>query len=201
MMAVFRDDERAWADYLITRAGLLVFGAILLLAAFKVPPLFILHDAAGEMDADLLSLASFMEGVAGSSIEGARYYHFISSPEVSINMSARYVAAGSGDGTRSVIRARALMSPVYPPNGLWVNRSGLLKEIAARCNGRTGIGDDLLRVSDMVAVEKMLSQVETELAQVPFVPDTRQPLVVEKVILYYEGADGIERRGITIVHQ
>ncbi|MCL7412782.1 MAG: hypothetical protein M8353_04080 [ANME-2 cluster archaeon] len=201
MMAGLSDDERAWADYLITRAGFLVFSAILLLAAFKVPPLFILQDTAGEMDADLSSLASFIEGVAGSSLEGARYYHFGSSSEVFIHMSARYVVAGSGEGTGSVTRARALMSPVYPPNSLWVNRSGLLEEIAGRCGGRTGMGDDLLRVSDMVAVEEMLGQVEAELAQVPFVPDTRQLLVVEKVILYYEAADGIERRGISIVHQ
>ena len=201
-MAVgLKDDERAWADYLITRAGLLVFSAILLLAAFKVPPLFILQDAAGEMDADLSSLTSFIEGIAGSSIQGARYYHFESSPEVSISMSARYVAADSGTGADSVTLARALMTTAYPPNSLWVNRSGLLEAIAGRCGGRTGIGDDLLRDSDMVAVDGMLEQVEAELAPEPFVPDTVQPLVVEKVILYYEGPDGVERRGITIVYQ
>ena len=76
-----------------------------------------------------------------------------------------------------------------------------MEEIASRCGGRTGIGDDLLLDLDMPVVDGMLSQVEAELAQEPFVPDTRQPLVVEKVILYYEGADGIERRGITIVYQ
>ncbi len=196
-----KNDERAWADYLITRAGLLVFTAILLLAAFKVPPLFILQDVAGEMDADLSSIASFMEGVAGSSLQGARYYHFDTPDEVTTSMTARFVAADYGAGVGSVTRARALMTTVYPANSLWVNRSGLLEEIASRCGGRCGIGDDLLLDSDMAAVEGMLGEVEAELAQEPFIPDTRQPLVVEKVILYYEGTDGIERREITIVYQ
>ncbi|MBW6518637.1 MAG: hypothetical protein K0A89_09085 [ANME-2 cluster archaeon] len=196
-----KDDEKAWADYLITRAGLLVFSAILLLVAFKVPPLFILQDVAGELDADLSSIASFMEGVEGSSLQGARYYHFKSSPEVSLHMSARYLSADSGAGPGSITRARGLMTTVYPANSFWVNRSELLEEIANRCGGRTGIGEDLLLESDMAAVEEMLGQVEAERAEEPFIPDTRQPLVVEKVVVYYDGTDGIERRGITIVYQ
>ncbi|MCK4938208.1 MAG: hypothetical protein KAR85_06360 [Methanosarcinales archaeon] len=196
-----KDDEMAWADYLITRAGLLVFTSILLLAAFKVPPLFILQDAAGEMDADLSSMTSFMEVVAGSSLQGARYYHFDNPGEVTISMTARFVAAEYGVGIGGVTRARALMTTVYPANSLWVDRPGMMEEIANRCEGRTGIGDDLLLDSDMASVKGMLGEVEAELAQEPFVPDTRQMLVVEKVILYYEGTDGIERRGITIVHQ
>ncbi|MDF1557348.1 MAG: hypothetical protein P1P80_04110 [ANME-2 cluster archaeon] len=195
------NDERAWADYLITRAGLIIFSAILLLAALKVPPLFIMQDAAGEMDADLSSLDLFMEGVGGSSIEGARYYSFDTCPDFLISMSTRYVAANSGTGNSKVTRARALMNTVYPANSLWKNRSGLVGAIAYRCGGRTGIGDDLLLDSDMVIVDGMLKQVETELAQSPFIPDTRQPLVVEKVIMYYEGADGVKSRGVTIVYQ
>ncbi|MCL7414561.1 MAG: hypothetical protein M8349_00660 [ANME-2 cluster archaeon] len=196
-----QNDERAWSDYLITRAGLLIFSAILLLAALKVPPLFILQDAAGEMDADLLSLASFMEEVGGSSIEGARYYSFEMGPEVSLHMSTRYVAAQSGTGNSKVTRAQALMTTIYPANSLWNNRSGLVEAIAHRCGGRTGLGDDLLVASDMAIVEGMLGQMETELAQQPFIPDTRQSLVVDKVILYYEGAEGVESRGVTIVYQ
>lgn len=196
-----KDDEMAWADYLITRAGFLVFTAILLLAAFKVPPLFILQDVAGEMDADLSSVASFMEEVAGSSMKCTRYYHFNNPGEVNISMTVRFVAAESVAGVSNVTRARALMKTVYPANSLWVNRSGLMEEIADKCGGRTGIGDDLLLDSDMSVVDVMLAQVEDELAQEPFLPDTSQPLVVEQVILYYEENNEVERREITIVYQ
>ncbi len=47
----------------------------------------------------------------------------------------------------------------------------------------------------------MLDQAGTELAHEPFVPDTMQPLIVEKVILNIETDEGEERRGITIVYQ
>ncbi|MCD4809096.1 MAG: hypothetical protein K8R17_04285, partial [Methanosarcinales archaeon] len=41
-----KEDERAWADFLITRVGLLLFCTILFISAFNIHPLFIQQDAA-----------------------------------------------------------------------------------------------------------------------------------------------------------
>jgi len=71
-----KEDERAWADFLITRVGLLLFCTILFISAFNIHPLFIQQDAAGMMDASLSSLASYIEDVDSTSIQGAHYYTF-----------------------------------------------------------------------------------------------------------------------------
>ena len=196
-----KDDERAWADYLITRVGLLLFCSILFISAFNIHPLFIQQDAAGMMDADLSSLASYIEDVDSSSIQGANYYTFDVDPDVIIDISSKYVSAYSYTKTGKVTRARALMTTPYPRNCKWDNGSGLLEAIADKCGGRTGLGEDVLEEGDWQSINEMLDQTEAELAQEPFIPDTMQPLVVEKVMLNIRTAEGVERRGVTIVYQ
>ncbi len=196
-----KDDERAWADYLITRVGLLLFCSILFISAFNIHPLFIQQDAAGMMDASLSSLASYIEDVDSTSIQGAHYYTFDIDPDVTIDISSKYVSAYSDTKTGRVTRARALMTTFYPSNSLWDSRPGLLESIADRCGGRTGLGKDVLVEGDWQSINEMLDQAGTELAQEPFVVDTMQPLLVEKVMLNIRTAEGVERRGVTIVYQ
>lgn len=196
-----KDDERAWADFLVTRAGLLLFCSILLISTFNVHPLFIQQEAAGMMDADLSSLTSYIEDVDSTSIQGAHYYTFDIDPEVTIDISSKYVSAYSDTKTGRVTRARALMTSLYPPNSLWDSRPELLEAISGRCEGRTGLGEDVLESEDWQRINEMLEQAGTELAKEPFVPDTMQPLIVEKVMLNIRTTEGVERRGITIVYQ
>ena len=196
-----KDDEGAWADFLITRVGLLLFSSILLISAFNIHSLFIQQDAAGMMDADLSSLASYIEDVESSSIQGANYYTFDIDPDVTIDISSKYVSAYSFTKTGKVTRARALMTTPYPRNCKWDNGSGLLEAIADKCGGRTGLGEDVLEEGDWQSINEMLDEIETELAQEPFVPDTMQPLIVEKVMLNIQTAEGVGKRGITIVYQ
>ena len=194
-------DENAWADFLITRAGLLLFCSILLISAFNIHPLFIQQDTAGMMDADLSSLASYIEDVDSTSIQGAHYYSFDIEPDVTIDISSKYVSAYSETKTGRITRARALMTTFYPSNSLWDSRAGLLEAIARRCGGRTGLGENVLEEEDWHSINEMLDKAGSELAQEPFVPDTMQPLVVEKVMLNIRTAEGVERRGVTIVYQ
>jgi len=195
------NDEEAWADFLITRVGLLLFCSILLISAFNIPSLFIQQDAAGMMDADLSSLASYIEDVDSSSIQGANYYTFDIDPDVTIDISSKYVSAYSETKTGKVTRARALMTTPYPRNCQWDSRPELLKVIADKCGGRTGLGEDVLEEGDWQSINEMLDEIETELAQEPFVPDTMRPLIVEKVMLNIQTAEGVGKRGITIVYQ
>ncbi|MBC2698721.1 MAG: hypothetical protein HF976_01760 [ANME-2 cluster archaeon] len=196
-----KDDERAWADFLITRVGLLLFCTILFISAFNIHPVFIQQDAAGMMDASLSSLASYIEDVDSTSIQGAHYYMFDIDQDVTIDISSKYVSAYSDTKTGRVTRARALMTTFYPPNSLWDSRPGLLEAIAGRCGGRTGLGEDVLEEGDWQSIIEMLDQTGIELAQEPFVVDTMQPLLVEKVMLNIRTAEGVERRGVTIVYQ
>ena len=197
----FNDDERAWADFLITRVGLMLFCSILLISAFNIHPLFIQQEAAGMMDASLSSLASYIEDVDSTSIQGPHHYTFDIDPDVTIDMTSRYVSAYSDTKTGRVTRARALMTTFYPKNNIWDNGTGLLEAIANICDGRTGLGDDELIDGDWQSINEMLDQAGTELAHDPFVPDTMQPLIVEKVILNIKTDEGVEKRGITIVYQ
>ena len=196
-----KDDERAWVDFLITRVGLLLFCSILLISAFNIHPLFIQQDTTGMMDAGLSSLASYIEDVDSTSIQGPHYYTFDIDPDVNIDISSKYVSAYSDTKTGSVTRARALMTTFYPQNSIWGSGPGLLEAIAERCEGRTGLGEDVLEGGDWQSINEMLDKAGTELAQEPFVPDTMQPLIVEKVMLNIQTDEGIESRGVTIVYQ
>lgn len=191
----FSSDEGAWADYLISRAGLLIFCTILLISASRIQPLFIQKDTAGRLDASVWHLVSFLE--SGNGVQGPYYYRSDVNDEVFINISTRYVTATKG----TVTRGKGLMTPVYPPNGYWNNRTGLLLVIADMCQGRTGTGEDVLRTSDIEVIDDMLEQIEMELASSPFSPDHERTLIAERVSLDYQGPGGIERRDITIVYQ
>ncbi|MCG2734847.1 MAG: hypothetical protein L6282_00485, partial [Candidatus Methanoperedenaceae archaeon] len=62
-MRRFIADERAWADFFITRIGLILFAAVLLLSAFKVYPMFNEQQTRAGMDAAASDIASKIEAV------------------------------------------------------------------------------------------------------------------------------------------
>jgi hypothetical protein len=197
----FTSNETAWADYLITRAGMLIFCCILLLSALKIPLLFAAPNEAGMLDAELCSLASFIENVDSSSIQTIHCYEFEGYRNITIGMSSRYVSACSQINTHRISRAYSLIREVYPSNSIWSNRSGLLRLIADECDNRTGMGDDALTQDDLIRIDEILQHAKTDLANQSFIPDTTQPLIVEKVILNYQTPEGVKKRGITIVYQ
>jgi len=200
----FHQNERGWADYLITRAGILIFCSILLLLVFKIPALFTQQNEIGMLDAQLCSLTSFIEGVDSSKIRSSQYYEFDISPginNITIGISSGFVCANSQIDTGRVTRAQALIRGVYPSNSLWSNSSELMLVIAGMCDNRTGLADNLLNESDMQHIDTLLYQVKSELANESYIPDTTRSLIAEKVMLDYRTPGGIRRRGITVVYQ
>jgi len=200
----FHKNEKAWADYLITRAGILIFCSILLLLVFKIPALFTQQNEIGMLDAQLCSLTSFIEGVDSSKIRGSQHYEFGIPPDINnitIGISSGFVCANSQIDTGGVTRAQALIREVYPSNSLWTNSSELMLVIADMCNNRTGLEDNLLNESDLQHIDMVLYQVKAELANESYLPDTTSLLIAEKVILDYRTPRGIQRREITIVYQ
>lgn len=200
----FHKNEKAWADYLITRAGILIFCSILLLLVFKIPALFTQQNEIGILDAQLCSLTSFIESVDSSKIRGSQHYEFDIPPDINnitIGISSGFVCANSQIDTGGVTRAQALIREVYPSNSLWTNSSDLMLVIADMCDNRTGLEDNLLNESDIQYIDTILYQVKTELANESYSPDTTRQLIAEKVILDYRTPGGIQRREITIVYQ
>jgi len=200
----FHKNEKAWADYLITRAGILIFCSILLLLVFKIPALFTQQNEIGMLDAQLCSLTSFIEGVDSSKIRGSQHYEFGIPPDINnitMGISSGFVCANSQIDTGGVTRAQALIREVYPSNSLWTNSSELMLVIADMCNNRTGLEDNLLNESDLQHIDMVLYQVKAELANESYLPDTTSLLIAEKVILDYQTPRGIQRREITIVYQ
>jgi hypothetical protein len=200
----FHKNEKAWADYLITRAGILIFCSILLLLVFKIPPLFTQQNEIGMLDAQLCSLTSFIEGVDSSKIRSSQCYEFDIPPDInniSIGISSGFVCANSQIDTGRVTRAQALIREVYPSNNLWNNRSELMLVIADMCDNRTGLKDNQLNESDIQRIDTVLYQVKAELANESYIPDTTRPLIAEKVMLAYRTPRGIRGREITIVYQ
>ncbi|MCD4846230.1 MAG: hypothetical protein K8R25_17265 [Methanosarcinales archaeon] len=203
-LSKFHKNERGWADYLITRAGILIFCSILLLLVFKIPALFTQQNEIGMLDAQLCSLTSFIEGVDGSKIRSSQCYEFDIPPgieNITIGISSGFVCANSQIDTGGVTRAQALIRGVYPSNSLWNNSSEMMLVIADMCDNRTGLGDNLLNESDMQHIDTLLYQVKTELANESYIPDTTRSLIAEKVMLDYRTPGGIQRRGITVVYQ
>jgi hypothetical protein len=203
-LSKFYKNERGWADYLITRAGILIFCSILLLLVFKIPALFTQQNEIGMLDAQLCSLTSFIEGVDGSKLRSQQYYEFdIPSGinNITIGISSGFVCANSQIDTGRVTRAQALIRGVYPSNSLWNNSSEMMLVIAGMCDNRTGLADNLLNESDMQHIDTLLYQVKSELANESYIPDTTRSLIAEKVMLDYRTPGGIRRRGITVVYQ
>ena len=71
----------AWADFFITRIGLILFAAILLLAAFKIYPMFQERESRLNLDAIASDISSKIEAVDSITIPGYKYNYVFEEEE------------------------------------------------------------------------------------------------------------------------
>src|SRR4030067_3186524 len=121
------EDEGAWADFFITRIGLMLFASVLLLSALKVYPMFIEKETRVGLDAIASDITSKIEAVDSVTVPGFRYVHAFDEKDkiVRIGISTEYVAARLNIttpwGERELVHAEPLVVRVYPPNSNWSN--------------------------------------------------------------------------------
>lgn len=184
-------DDSAWADFFITRIGLILFAAVLLLAAFKVYPMFQERETKAYMDAVASDIASKIEAVDSTTIPEYKYPYVFDdkNKNIKIEISTEYVVARfnvstSMWGERELVHAEPMVTHVYPPNSNWSNASGL-REYLSREIGKNGDATSRINFTDKVKVDSMFDAIKSELARKPFVPDMNNPLFIEKVIIHY----------------
>ena len=94
-MKRFTGDEKAWADFFITRIGLILFASVLLLSAFKIYPMFIEKEARSGLDATASDITSKIEAVDSVTVPGFRYVHAFDEKDklIRFGISTEYMAA------------------------------------------------------------------------------------------------------------
>jgi len=205
-MRRFTDDERAWADFFITRIGVILFAAVLLLSAFKIYPMFREQETISGLDAAASDIASRIEAVDVVTVPGYRYFYVFDEKDKNkrIEISTEFVVArcnlSTPWGERELIHAEPLVARVYPPNSNWSNTSGLRKMLGDLGVGRNGDAVSQLDLSrDKGNVDGMFNTIEAELARTPFIPDTNRSLLIEKIIIHYrDGTRSVERDCVLI---
>lgn len=196
----FLNNEKGWADFFITRIGLILFTSVLLLSGLKVYPMFQEKVENLELAVTVSDIASKIEATDSTTIPGYKYiYNFEEKKNVRIEISTEFVSASTNismGGERKIFHARPLVTHVYPPNSNWSNSSGF-REYVSRviANGSSGDEASPLNLSrDKKNVDSMFESIKKELSRSPFMPDTGKPLIIEKVIIYYKNqADKVER--------
>lgn len=205
----FIKNEGGWADFFITRVGLILFAATLLLAAFKVYPMFQERENRLYMDTIASDMASKIEAVDSMTIPGYKYNYFFeeNNRDVKIEMSTEYIIAHSNLtsilGEHESIHAEPLITHVYPPNSNWNNTSGFRKYVSDIIGkGKNGdVSSPLDFDPGKGKVEIILESIGKELARSPFTPDLNKPLFIEKVIIYYKDKTEIRERDYVFVYQ
>ncbi len=205
----FIKNENGWADFFITRIGLILFAAMLLLSAFKVYPMFHENETRAYLDVTASEIASKIEAVDATTIPEIKYiYVFDGKNKARVEMSTEYVAARTNltaglPGERELYHAEPVVTHVYPPNSNWSNTSGLREYISREIGGgRNGAPSYPLDLSsDKEKVDGMFKNISTELAWTPFIPDTDRPLIIEKVIIRYTNQTEIVERDYVLVYQ
>jgi hypothetical protein len=208
--AEFFNNESGWADFFITRIGLILFAGILLLTAFKIYPMFQEQERRLYLDTIASDLASKIEAVDSITIPGYKYNYVFeeNSRDVRIEISTEYVTvhtniSSSIWGERELIHPEPVISHVYPPNSNWSNTSGFRKFVSNGIGG--GKNGDASSPLDLEAekgnVDNIFESVSKELARSPFIPDLNKSLFIEKVIVYYKDKNKIQGRDYVFVHQ
>ncbi|MBU4139786.1 MAG: hypothetical protein KJ729_07615 [Euryarchaeota archaeon] len=207
-MKRFAADERAWADFFITRIGLILFAAVLLLSAFKVYPMFNEQQARAGMDAAASDIVSKIEAVDVVTVPGYKYVYAFDEKDKNkrIEISTEFVVArynlSTAWGERELVHAEPVVARVYPPNSYWSNTSGLRKMMSDLCVGKNGDAVSPLNFSgDKGKVDEMFISIERELARTPFVPDMNRSMIIEKVMIYYNDGNKREARDHVIIYQ
>lgn len=206
----FFKNESGWADFFITRIGLILFAAILLLTAFKIYPMFQEQESRLDLDTIASDLASKIEAVDSTTIPGYKYNHIFeeNNRDVRIEISTEYVTvhtnmSSSLGGERELIHPEPVITHVYPPNSNWSNTSGFRKFVSNVVGGgKNGDASSPLDLkSEKPKVDMIFESVSKELARSPFIPDLNKPLFIEKVIVYYKDQNKIQGRDYVFVHQ
>ncbi len=207
-MKRFDDDERAWADFFITRIGVILFAAVLLLSAFKIYPMFKEQETKAGLDAAASDIASRVEAVDGVTIPGYKYFYVFDEKDKNkrIEISTEFVVArynlSTPWGERKLVHAEPLVTHFYPPNSNWSNTSGLRKKLGDLGTGRNGDAVSPLDFSsDKEKVNGMFNNIEVELARTPFIPDMNRSLIIEKVIIHYRDENRSVERDYVIIYQ
>lgn len=210
LFLVFAKNERAWADFFITRIGLILFAAILLLAAFQIYPLYQEREIRSDMDAIASDMISKIEAVDRVTIPGYKYNYVFekNSRHTRIEISTEYVIAHSNlssfmFGERELVHAEPVMAHVYPPNSNWNNVSGFRKYVSDTIgDGKNGDGSSPLEFpADKEKIDTIFGSIEKELALTPFIPDLDKPVFIEKVIIYYKNDAQIQERDYVFLFQ
>lgn len=207
-MKRFIEDERAWADFFITRMGLMLFTAVLLLCAFKIYPAFQEQHAMSGLDSAASDIASKIEAVDIVTVPGYKYVHEFDeeNKDKRIEISTEFVVTRANIrtpwGERELVHAEPLVMHVYPPNSNWSNTSGLRRKLSDIGAGKNGDTVSPLDLSDnKEKVDEMFGDIEHELARMPFVPDMDRPLMIEKVLIYYKDGTETEVRDYVLIYQ
>jgi len=207
-MRRFAADEGAWADFFITRIGLILFAAVLLLSAFKVYPMFNEQQARAGMDAAASDIASKIEAVDVVTVPGYKYFYVFDEKDKNkrIEISTEFVVVryilSTPWGDRELAHAEPLVARVYPPNSNWSNTSGLMKKLSDLGAGINGDAVSPLDFSrDKEKVDGMFNNIEAELARTPFIPDMNRSLLIEKVIIHYRDGNRSVERDYVIIYQ
>ena len=210
----FARNDKAWADFFITRIGLILFASILLLAAFKIYPMFQERESRLDLDAIASDISSKIEAVDSITIPGYKYnYVFeennrnnMNNRDVRIEISTEYVTVHSNLssslwGDRELIHAEPVITHVYPPNSNWSNTSGFRKYISDTIGeGKNGDSSSPLE-DDKQKVDAIFESARKELAMSPFVPDRNKALFIEKVIIYHKNQTEIQKRDYVFIYQ
>jgi len=206
----FANNESAWADFFITRIGLILFAAILLLAAFRIYPMYQEREIRSDLDVISSDITSKIEAVDRVTIPGYKYNYVFgkNSRNTRIEISTGYVIAHTNlssflFGERELAHAEPVMVHVYPPNSNWNNVSGFRKYVSDMIgDGKNGDGSSPLEFpADKKKIDTIFGSIEKELALTPFIPDLDKPVFIEKVIIYYKNDAQILERDFVFLYQ
>ena len=185
----FAKNESGWADFFITRIGLILFAAILLLAAFRIYPMYQEREIRSDMDALASDITSKIEAVDSVTIQGYKYNYVFgkNSKQTRIEISTEYVIAQINFssfmfGERELAHAEPVLAHVYPPNSNWNNVSGFRKYVSDMIgDGKNGDGSSPLEFpADKGKIDTIFGSIEKELALTPFIPDLDKPVFIER---------------------
>lgn len=207
---LFVRNNSAWADFFITRIGLILFAAILLLAAFKIYPMFQERESRLDLDTVASDITSKIEAVDSITIPGYKYNYVFekNNRDVRIEISTEYVTVHSNLsisiwGDRELIHAEPVITHVYPSNSIWSNTSGFRKYVSDTIGGgKNGdVSSPLDTEVDKQKVDAIFESTRKELAMSPFIPDLDKTLFIEKVIIHYKNQTKIQKRDYVFVYQ
>ncbi len=208
--AKFVRNENGWADFFLTRIGLIIFAAILLLSAFEIYPMFKERESRLNLDTVASDIASKIEAVDSMTIPGYKYNYIFeeNNRDIKIEISTEYIIAHTNLvsalwGEQELIHPEPVITHVFAPNSNWNNTSGFRKYISDMVgSGKNGdLSSPLDFNNEKPKVDAIFESTRKELARSPYTPDTDRPLFIEKVIMYYEDQKEIQKRDYVFVYQ